>query len=229
MDDTGGARRGRAGRRALKLPNTDGAQPGSTGTEPVRALIGESLAVYRRLLADEQLHGEVASLVDLCVATLQAGGKIIFAGNGGSFADAQHLATEFASRFQLDRTPLAAIALATNGSSISATANDFGYEQVFARELLALGAAGDLFIPISTSGNSANLLAAVQIALQKGISVVGLTGATGGKLAALGNCIRVPATVTSRIQESHILLGHIVCGLTEARLFPDAGDGSPED
>ena len=190
----------------------------------VRALIGESLLVKQRLMEDEDVLAGVVSLAGLCVSTLEAGRKIIFAGNGGSFADAQHLSTEFASRFELERAPLASLALGTNNATISAIANDYGYAQVFAREIMAIGAAGDLFIPISTSGNSQNLVTAIGVALRQGLAVMGLTGSSGGRMATLCNCVRVPSSVTPHIQESHIMLGHIICGLTEASLFPSAED-----
>ncbi len=185
----------------------------------IRAQIRASIAVKEAVLADEELLGQVHQLALACLASLRAGGKIIFAGNGGSFADAQHLSAEFTSRFLFDRAPLASLALATNNSAISAIGNDYGYEQIFARELQAIARPGDVFIAISTSGNSDNILAAVLTAGKLGVKSVAWTGQSGGKLRQMCECIRIPSSETARIQECHILLGHIVCGLVEAAYF----------
>jgi D-sedoheptulose 7-phosphate isomerase len=186
----------------------------------IRAQIEASIAVKQALLADSALLGQVQQLAENCLASLKAGGKVIFAGNGGSFADAQHLSAEFTSRFLFDRAPLASIVLAANNSAISAIGNDYGYEFVFARELEALARPSDIFIAISTSGNSANILEAVKTAKACGVTTIAWTGATGGGLFDLCECLRVPSTETARIQECHILVGHIVCGLVEAWYFP---------
>lgn len=186
----------------------------------IKAQIKASIAVKEAVLADEELLGQVHQLAQACLASLRAGGKIVFAGNGGSFADAQHLSAEFTSRFLLDRAPLASLALATNNSAISAIGNDYGYEQIFARELQAIAKPEDVFIPISTSGNSANILAAVSVAKELGVTTVAWTGAGGGRLGHMCDCICIPSTETARIQECHILIGHIVCGLVEAGYFP---------
>lgn len=185
----------------------------------IRQQIEASIAVKQAVLTDEQIIMQLESLVTLCLESLKAGGKIIFAGNGGSFADAQHLSAELTSRFLFDRAPLPSLALGTNNSAISAIGNDYGYEQVFARELEAIAKPGDVFIPITTSGNSSNILAAVAVANRQGITTVGLTGNGGGKLQALCKCICMPSTNTARIQECHIMLGHILCGLVEASYF----------
>jgi D-sedoheptulose 7-phosphate isomerase len=185
----------------------------------IRSQIEASIAVKQGVLADTALLGQIQRLAENCLASLKAGGKIIFAGNGGSFADAQHLSAEFTSRFLFDRAPLASIVLAANNSAISAIGNDYGYELVFARELEALARPEDVFIAISTSGNSANIIAAVKVAKARGLSTVAWTGASGGRLADLCECIRVPSQDTARIQESHILIGHIVCGLVEYAYF----------
>ena len=171
------------------------------------------------MLADDALLQQVSVLAQACVAALKAGGKIIFAGNGGSFADAQHLSAEFTSRFMFDRAPLASIALGTNNSSISAIGNDYGYEQVFSRELQGIAHPADVFIPISTSGNSSNVLTAVKVANELRLGTVAWTGETGGQLLALCECIRTPSRETARIQECHILIGHILCGLVENLYF----------
>ena len=181
--------------------------------------IQASISVKQALLKDEKLLLQIQQLAESCLASLRAGGKIIFAGNGGSFADAQHLSAEFTSRFMFDRAPLASIALATNNSAISAIGNDYGYDQIFARELYAIARPEDVFVAISTSGNSANVIAAVTAALELNVKVVGWTGAGGGKLNEMCECIRVPSGETARIQECHILIGHVLCGLVEADYF----------
>jgi D-sedoheptulose 7-phosphate isomerase len=185
----------------------------------LRAQIRASIAVKEMLMADEKLLGQVHQLALTCLAALRSGGKVIFAGNGGSFADAQHLSAEFTSRFLFDRAPLASVALATNNSAISAIANDYGYEHVFARELQAISNPEDVFIAISTSGNSANILAAVSVAKELGVTTVAWTGAGGGRLGQMCDCICIPSTETARIQECHILIGHIVCGMVETAFF----------
>ncbi len=157
----------------------------STMAVEIRKQIEASIAIKQAVLGDTQLIGQFESLVTLCLQSLRDGSKIIFAGNGGSFADAQHLSAEFTSRFMFDRAPLPSIALGTNSSAISAIGNDYGYEQVFARELEAIAKPGDVFIPITTSGNSSNILAAVAVAKRQGITSVGLTGNSGGKLQTL--------------------------------------------
>lgn len=185
----------------------------------IAADVRESIEVKQALMADDGLIGQLEQLALDCLSALRAGGKIIFAGNGGSFADSQHLAAEFVSRLQFDRAPLPSIALGTNSSSMSAIGNDYGYDQVFARELRALAGPHDVFVPITTSGNSPNILAAVAIAQELSINHVGFTGATGGRLAAICPCLRVPSSRTERIQEAHILLGHILCAQVESAYF----------
>ena len=178
-----------------------------------------SLLAHKRLLEDNKLHKQLEELANSCLATLKSGGKIFFAGNGGSFADSQHLAAEFVSRLQFDREALAAIALGTNSSNMSAIGNDYGYDKVFSREIAALGRAEDIFIPISTSGNSRNIIAAVEVAKKMNLKVVGFSGKDGGKLAKLCSCIIMPAQRTERIQEGHILCGHILCASVETAYF----------
>lgn len=185
----------------------------------IKLQIRASISVKEALLADEKLLGQIHQLALTCLASLTAGGKIIFAGNGGSFADAQHLSAEFTSRFLFDRAPLASIALATNNSAISAIGNDYGYEQIFARELQGIAKPEDVFIAISTSGNSANILAAVRVAKELGVKTIGWSGASGGQLKQICDCISIPSIDTARIQECHILIGHIVCGLVETEYF----------
>lgn len=187
--------------------------------QEIRAQIEHSISAKQALLSDTALLTQIEQLAHRIVAALRNGGKVIFAGNGGSFADAQHLSAEFVSRFAFDRAPLASVALATNNSTISAIGNDYGYEQIFARELQAIATPKDIFIPISTSGKSANILAAAEVAKKLGIPIIGFTGKDGGAMKVLCECICVPSTETARIQECHILIGHIVCGLVEKEYF----------
>jgi len=178
-----------------------------------------AMAIHQALAQDEVLHGQLMELAGWCLDALRQGGKIFFAGNGGSFADAQHLAAEFVSRLQFDRAPLPSVALGTNSSSMSAIGNDYGYDQVFARELQAMAGPRDVFVPITTSGNSPNILAAVEVARELSLRTMGFTGEGGGRLADLCPCLQVPSSRTERIQEGHILLGHILCGLVETAYF----------
>ncbi len=185
----------------------------------IRDQIAASIAVKQVILSNEKLIDQIEKLAVDCVQCLKAGGKVIFAGNGGSFADAQHLSAEFISRFMFDRAPLASLVLGANNSAISAIGNDYGYEQVFARELQGVARPGDVFISITTSGNSRNILIAVEQAKTQGITTVAFTGQGGGKLAPLCDCLCVPSSETARIQESHIMIGHIVCELVESAYF----------
>jgi D-sedoheptulose 7-phosphate isomerase len=187
--------------------------------DQITSEINASIAVKQALLADAALVAQIEHVALTCLQALRQGGKILFAGNGGSFADAQHLSAEFVSRFMFDRAPLPSVALGTNNSAISAIGNDYGYEQVFARELEALARPGDVFIGISTSGNSPNIIAAAEKAREIDVTALCLTGSTGGKLATLCECVRMPSTVTARIQECHIMVGHIICGLVETSYF----------
>ena len=190
--------------------------------ELIRDQIAASIAIKQEILVDVKLINQIHSLAMQCVQCLKGGGKIIFAGNGGSFADAQHLSAEFICRFMIDRAPLASIVLGANNSAISSISNDYGYQHVFARELKGLARAGDLFIPISTSGNSPNIVFAVEAAASLGIHVIAFTGESGGRLLGLCECLCVPSSNTARIQECHILIGHIVCGLVEQLFFEGA-------
>ena len=187
--------------------------------ELIRDQIAASIAVNQAILADEKLINQIHNLALQCVQCLKGGGKIIFAGNGGSFADAQHLSAEFICKFMFDRAPLASIVLGANSSSISAISNDYGYQHVFARELKGIARAGDLFIPISTSGNSPNILQAIEQAVKLQLTTIAFTGASGGQIAALCECLCVPSAETARIQECHIVIGHIICCLVEQQYF----------
>ncbi len=175
--------------------------------------------VHREIATSKLIKSQVLNLAEHCVNALKNGSKIIFAGNGGSFADSQHLVAELISRLQFDRAPLPAIALGTNISSTTAIANDYGYEQIFARELSIMSEQGDVFIPISTSGNSKNILLSVKVAIERGLHTVGFTGDVGGDLAKMCKCIQIPSNRTERIQEGHILVGHVLCGLIEDQYF----------
>jgi D-sedoheptulose 7-phosphate isomerase len=187
----------------------------------IRDQIAASVAVKQVILVNEKLIDQIAKLAADCVQCLKVGGKVIFAGNGGSFADAQHLSAEFISRFMFDRAPLASLVLGANSSAISAIGNDYGYEQVFARELQGVAMPGDVFIPITTSGNSRNILVAVEQARKQSVTTVAFTGEGGGKLAPLCDCLCVPSRETARIQECHIMIGHIICGLVEQKYFKE--------
>ena len=185
----------------------------------VKAEIQASIDVKTSLLSNEALIQQVSSLANRCSDSLKAGGKIIFCGNGGSFADAQHLSAEFSSRFLFDRPGLASLALGTNSSAMTAIGNDYGYEEVFAREIEAIAEPRDLIIAITTSGNSANIIKALASAKRKKIPAVVLTGAGRGNLEPDIETINIPSSETARIQESHILIGHIICGLVESNIF----------
>ena len=187
--------------------------------EEINNQIKESIETKNKVLNDPTIISKVQLMVEKSIESLNNGGKIIFCGNGGSFGDAQHLAAEFVSRLRFDRSPLASIALATNSSNMSAIGNDYGYEKVFTRELLALGKKEDIFIPISTSGNSPNVIDAIMAAKSLGIQTFGLTGRKGGKMANICDCLIVPSNSTEKIQEVHIMIGHIFCGLVESFIF----------
>ena len=186
--------------------------------ELIKNRIVNSINVKKRILEDETLQSQILSFGILARNTLVAGNKIILAGNGGSFADAQHICAEFISKLNFDRPALASITLGVNGSNISAIGNDYGFDQVFSRELKAVGNKGDLFIAISTSGNSSNIINAVRVAKSAQINVVGLTGKEGGVLVDECDCINVPETQTMHIQECHILIGHIICEIAQSNL-----------
>lgn len=186
--------------------------------------LAKSAAMLQALMDDKRLQADVERIADLCVASLQQGGKVLFAGNGGSAADAQHLAAELVGRLVFDRPGLASIALTTDTSVLTAIGNDYGYEEVFARQVDALGARGDVIVGISTSGRSKNVLKAFAAARAKGMGTVGMTGRGGGDFPALCDvCLCMPSAETQKIQEGHIVLGHIFCGLIEARMFPRRG------
>jgi D-sedoheptulose 7-phosphate isomerase len=181
----------------------------------------QSRDAMHEAIGDPVFIATTEQIIECLSQTLAAGGKILLAGNGGSAGDAQHIAGEFLSRLNYDRAPMAAIALTTDSSVLTAIGNDYGYECVFERQIRGLGRAGDVFIAISTSGRSPNILRGIDAAHSLGLTVVGLTGRTGGEMPARCDiCLRVPADTTPLIQQIHIIVGHIVCGAVEERLFP---------
>jgi D-sedoheptulose 7-phosphate isomerase len=187
------------------------------GENEVRERIREAARVSGSLEDQAETIVRMARIVADC---LRAGGKVLFFGNGGSAADAQHLACELAGRFYRDRASLPALSLTVNTSSLTAIANDYGYEEVFARQLRGLGRRGDVAVGISTSGTSPNVLRALEAARELGLVTLGLTGRDGGRMAGLADvCLRVDSDETPRIQEAHILAGHILCELVERELF----------
>jgi D-sedoheptulose 7-phosphate isomerase len=188
--------------------------------ERIKANIKESIETKALILEDEELLKTIMLITQKAIERYQQGNKILVAGNGGSAADAQHIVAELVARFYFDRAALPAIALTTDSSILTAIGNDYGYDKLFARQIEANGVEGDIFIAISTSGNSANIIEAIQSAKDKGISVIGLTGAKEGAMDALCDMIiKVPSSDTPRIQEAHILIGHILCGMIEEEMF----------
>jgi D-sedoheptulose 7-phosphate isomerase len=189
--------------------------------QKINSIIQASINVKQQILTDAALQQTIADCVTLIVQAFKNGNKVLFCGNGGSAADAQHLAAEFSGRFYIDRKALPAEALHCNTSYLTAVANDYSYDVIYARLLEGIGNSGDVIIGLSTSGNSKNIIKAFEVAQQKNITTIGFTGATGGAMKACSNyLINVPSTDTPRIQESHILLGHIICELVEAAIFP---------
>ncbi|MBL7705766.1 MAG: SIS domain-containing protein [Taibaiella sp.] len=189
-------------------------------TQKIKDIIQRSIRVKEQVLNDASLIHNLDTLVEKITHTFQQGGKVLFCGNGGSAADAQHLAAEFSGRFYTDRDPLPSEALHCNTSYLTAVANDYGYDFVYSRLLKGMAKPGDILVGLSTSGNSTNILNAFEMARQIGVTTVGFTGTTGGKMAGLCDIlINVPSDDTPRIQESHIMLGHIACELVERNLF----------
>ncbi len=186
----------------------------------IKELISESILVKQQILQDEALLQTIEQVAQTMTIALKGDQKILFCGNGGSASDAQHLAAELSGRFYFDRAPLFAEALHVNSSALTAIANDYGYEEVFARMIGAKGQKGDILVALSTSGNSPNILRAIQEAQKRFMIVVGMTAASGGKMAH--HCdyiIKVPTSDTMRCQESHIMIGHLLCELIEAAIF----------
>lgn len=186
----------------------------------IRRIIEASIQTKQALLSDHTLLDRIMQVTGVLVTAFRGGNKVLFCGNGGSAADAQHLAAEFSGRFYTDRDPLPAEALHCNTSYLTAVANDYSFDVVYSRLVKGFGRSGDILVALSTSGNSINIINAVDAAKKNGMITVCLTGATGGKMKGRGDyLINVPSTDTPRIQETHIMIGHILCQLTEAQLF----------
>ncbi len=182
--------------------------------------ISASVEMKKNLLADEELLKQVTEIVTYCVERFRQDGKLLFCGNGGSAADAQHLAAELSGRFYLDRPGLFAEALHVNSSFLTAMSNDYGYEAVFARMVQVMGRPGDVLFALSTSGNSPNVIEAIQRARKEGLKIVGMTGESGGKMKDLCDWwLPMPSGDTPRIQEGHMLIGHLICQLIEEEVF----------
>jgi D-sedoheptulose 7-phosphate isomerase len=182
--------------------------------------IEESVAAKQAILNDQAFLGRIEAAAEIITESLRHGGKIHFCGNGGSAADAQHLAAELSGRFYFDRPPLNAEALHCNTSYLTAVGNDYGYDLIFSRLLRGTAKAGDVIVGISTSGNSKNILKAFEVAKELGVKIIAMTGATGGAMKDFADILlNVPSTDTPRIQESHIMIGHIVCELVETEMF----------
>jgi D-sedoheptulose 7-phosphate isomerase len=188
--------------------------------EKIKNIIQSSIDVKQRVIQNQELLTTVIKVVDVITTSLKNGGRIYFCGNGGSAADAQHLAAEFSGRFYTDRKALPAEALHCNTSYLTAVANDYSYDVVYARLIDGIGSKGDVLVGLSTSGNSGNIVKAFEVAKQKGMTTVGFTGAGGGTMKNLSDhLINIPSNDTPRIQESHIMIGHIICQLVEETYF----------
>lgn len=187
----------------------------------IKNIIKESIGVKELILSDETLISNIEKAAQIIIDCYRNGGKVLFCGNGGSAADAQHLAAELSGRFYYDRPALEAEALHVNTSYLTAVGNDYSFDLIYSRILSASGKTGDVLVGISTSGNSKNVLEAQKVAKQKGMKVISLTGESGGEMKNSADClINVPSKLTPRIQESHIMIGHIICQIVEEELFP---------
>ncbi|HNX87174.1 MAG TPA: D-sedoheptulose 7-phosphate isomerase [Bacteroidales bacterium] len=187
-------------------------------------VIKESIGIREKILGDKDLLQEIRDIAQVCSETFCEGNKVLFCGNGGSAADAQHLAAEFSGRFYYDRPPLPSEALHVNTSFLTAVANDYSFNEVYARLLAGTGDEGDVLIALSTSGRSKNIIKALQKANELGMITIGFTGSGGGEMNALCDyLIAVPSEDTPRIQEIHIMIGHIICEMVESNLFPKQG------
>jgi len=190
-------------------------------TDAIKAIFNDSITTKQAAL--ESMPAALAQAVTTLVSALKKGNKVLSCGNGGSAADAQHFSSELLNRFHHDRPSLPAIALTTDASTVTSIANDYAYDQIFSRQISSLGQPGDILLAISTSGNSANIVQAINTAHKRGMQVIAMTGNQGGKMAELltqGDVeLRVPSTVTARIQEVHLLILHVLCSRTDAILF----------
>lgn len=190
--------------------------------EYIKDQIKKSYETKQAIYENEDLLGNIEAVARKCVELYRGDKKTILAGNGGSAADAQHIAAELVGRYGFDRPSIPSLALTTDTSNLTAIGNDYGYDQVFSRQLEGMGQSGDIFIGISTSGNSVNIIKAFESAKNKNIFTVALTGRDGGKMAAMADiALVVPSNSTPRIQESHILIGHILCDIIEKEIFAD--------
>lgn len=194
----------------------------------LQAGLVESMAVKQAMLDDRPLLQTLLQLAERIVRSLREGGRVLWAGNGGSAADAQHLAAEFVSRFAFDRPGLPALSLATDTSMLTAIGNDYGYEQLFRRQLQAQARPGDVFVGITTSGRSPNVLAAFDACPALGVHAVALCGLGGELEGRVQTLLRVPSRHTARIQEAHITLGHLLCAEVELRMFPEQAAAAAE-
>ncbi len=188
----------------------------------IKDQIKKSYETKQNIYENEDLINKIEDVAQKCVALYRGNNKTILAGNGGSAADAQHIAAELVGRYGFDRPSIPSLALTTDTSNLTAIGNDYGYDQVFSRQLEGMGQEGDIFIGISTSGNSVNIIKAFESAKKKGIFTVALTGRDGGAMAKMADiALVVPSDATPRIQESHILIGHIICDIIEKEIFAD--------
>jgi len=193
--------------------------------EKIKNIIQSSIDVKNKILADDKILQVVKDCVYLMVTAFKNGNKVLFCGNGGSAADAQHLAAEFSGRFYTNRDALPAEALHANTSYLTAVANDYGFDVIYSRLIHGIGLKGDILVGLSTSGNSKNIIKAFEVAKEKGMITIAFTGSTGGKLKSLSDhLINIPSDDTPRIQESHITLGHIICQLVEEQYFALTND-----
>lgn len=189
-------------------------------SEFIKNILQESCDTKLKVIGDEYLLKVIQDVIAECVSALNKGNKLLLAGNGGSASDAQHIAAELVGRYEKDRAGLPAIALTTNTSELTAISNDYGYENVFKRQLQALGNKGDIFFGLSTSGNSGNVVNAMKQCKDLGVTAVAMTGEAGGQMKELSDyCINVPSSNTARIQEVHITVGHIICKAIEETIF----------
>jgi D-sedoheptulose 7-phosphate isomerase len=196
--------------------------------EKIKNIIASSIAVKEKLLQDEAMQEKILEAVNMITTAFSNGNKVLFCGNGGSAADAQHLAAEFSGRFYKDRKALPAEALHCNTSYITAVANDYSYDVIYSRIVDGIGISGDVLIGLSTSGNSGNIIKAFETAKAKNMATIGFTGETGGKMKELSDYLfNVPSQDTPRIQESHIMIGHIICQLVEEKLFDASAASNP--
>lgn len=190
-------------------------------SEQIKQIIAASIETKQQLLNDASVHQKLIEVINVISKAFQNGNKVLFCGNGGSAADAQHLAAEFSGRFYKDRKALPAEALHCNTSYLTAVANDYSYDVIYARLVDGIGVKGDVVIGLSTSGNSKNIIQAFKVAKEKEIITIGFTGASGGKMKEISDYLfNIPSNDTPRIQESHIMLGHIICQLVEEKMFP---------